>query len=203
VLALPLGGVELPSIAADDIGKCAYGPFHRGSGTVGERVGIAGEVLSGAGDGGEVGRALGRKVTFNDVPFGCLPRPGLPRTEDLGNMFHVPGHSLAKSSSVAVTPSVHDRRTRGCSYSTPGLAPTSLECRSVELHGGNSYQFRRFLLSRANDSSRVAAFRSRGALYRGSTSARWLTHVRSRAAARSRPQISGGASNANQVALLI
>jgi hypothetical protein len=109
VLALPLGGVELPSIAADDIGKCAYGPFHRGSGTVGERVGIAGEVLSGAGDGGEVGRALGRKVTFNDVPFGCLPRPGLPRTEDLGNMFHVPGHSLAKSSPVAVTPSVQDR----------------------------------------------------------------------------------------------
>src|SRR6185369_11580769 len=46
-LALPLGGVKLPGIAAADIGKCAYGLFRRGTDTIGRRFGIAGEVLSG------------------------------------------------------------------------------------------------------------------------------------------------------------
>ena len=45
VLALPLGGAKLPGIAAEDIGKCAHGLFSRGTGTVGQRFGVAGEVL--------------------------------------------------------------------------------------------------------------------------------------------------------------
>ena len=47
VLALPLGGGKLPGIAAEDIGRCAYGIFQRGPEVVGQRFGIAGEVLSG------------------------------------------------------------------------------------------------------------------------------------------------------------
>ncbi len=46
-LSLPLGGVKLPGIAAGDIGKCAYGIFRRGAGTIGQRLGIAGDILSG------------------------------------------------------------------------------------------------------------------------------------------------------------
>ena len=63
-LALPLGGVKLPGIAADDIGQCAYGIFRRGTGAVGQRFGIAGDVLCGSGDGGENGARDGRKIGF-------------------------------------------------------------------------------------------------------------------------------------------
>src|SRR5436190_14662600 len=41
VLGLPLGGGMLPGIAAEDIGKCAYGIFLRGPASAGQRFGIA------------------------------------------------------------------------------------------------------------------------------------------------------------------
>ena len=87
VLALPLEGVKLPGIAAEDIGKCAYGLFRRGTGTVGQHFGIAGEVLSGPEMAAKMGRALGRKVTFEDVPFDVYRGLGFPGAEDIGNMF--------------------------------------------------------------------------------------------------------------------
>jgi uncharacterized protein YbjT (DUF2867 family) len=86
-LALPLGGVKLPGIAAQDIGKCAYGLFRRGTGTVGQRFGIAGETLSGPEMAAKMGRALGRKVSFHDPPFDAYRGSGFPGADDLGNMF--------------------------------------------------------------------------------------------------------------------
>lgn len=87
VLALPLGGVRLPGIAAEDIGKCAYGVFRRGIDTVGQRFGVAGETLSGAEMAAKMGRALGRPVGFNNVPFDVYRGLGFPGAEDLCNMF--------------------------------------------------------------------------------------------------------------------
>ena len=87
VLALPLGGVKLPGIAAEDIGKCAYGVFRRGTGTVGKRLGIAGDVLSGEEMAAKMGRALKQKVAFQDVPFDVFRGLGFPGADDLGNMF--------------------------------------------------------------------------------------------------------------------
>ena len=87
VLALPLGGVKLPGIAAEDIGRCAYGLFRRGTGTVGQRFGAAGEVLSGPEMAAKMGRALGRNVSFSDVPFDVYRGLGFPGAQDLGNMF--------------------------------------------------------------------------------------------------------------------
>jgi uncharacterized protein YbjT (DUF2867 family) len=87
VLALPLGGAKLPGIAAGDIGKCAYGVFRRGAETIGKRIGIAGEILSGAEMAAKMARALGQKVTFSDVPFDVYRGLGFPGAEDLGNMF--------------------------------------------------------------------------------------------------------------------
>lgn len=86
-LALPLGGVKLPGIAAEDIGKCAYGLFRRGTDSVGRRFGIAGEVLSGPEMAARMARALQRKVNFSDVPFDVYRGLGFPGAEDLGNMF--------------------------------------------------------------------------------------------------------------------
>jgi uncharacterized protein YbjT (DUF2867 family) len=87
VLALPLGGAKLPGIAAEDIGRCAYGLFRRGTGTVGQRFGIAGEILSGLEMAAKLGRTLGRKVSFQDVPFDVFRGLGFPGAADLGNMF--------------------------------------------------------------------------------------------------------------------
>jgi uncharacterized protein YbjT (DUF2867 family) len=87
VLALPLGGARLPGIGAEDIGKCAYGVFRRGAATVGQRFGLAGEVLSGADMAAKIGRAMKRDVAFQDVPFDVYRGLGFPGADDLGNMF--------------------------------------------------------------------------------------------------------------------
>jgi len=87
VLALPLGGAKLPGIATEDIGKCAYGLFRRGTATVGKRFGIAGENLSGDEMAEKIGRALGRKIGFYDMPFEAYRALGFPGAADLGNMF--------------------------------------------------------------------------------------------------------------------
>lgn len=87
LLALPLGGVALPGIAAEDIGRCAYGIFKRGPGTAGERIGIAGEILTGEGMAAALARHLGRQVSFVDVPFDDYRALGFPGADDLGNMF--------------------------------------------------------------------------------------------------------------------
>lgn len=87
VLALPLGGVKLPGIAAADIGKCAYGVFKRGPGTAGQYFGLAGESLSGDEMAARLGRALGQPVTFQDVPFDVYRGLGFPGAADMGNMF--------------------------------------------------------------------------------------------------------------------
>jgi hypothetical protein len=86
-LALPLGGAKLPGIAAEDIGRCAYGIFRRGDEAIGRRFGVSGENLSGAEMAAKMGRALGRKVNFQDVPFDVYRGLGFPGAVDLGNMF--------------------------------------------------------------------------------------------------------------------
>ena len=87
VLALPLGGGKLPGIAAEDIGKCAYGIFKRGPEVSGQRFGIAGEVLSGPEYAAAFSRHLGAPVSFYDMPFAEYRALGFPGADDMGNMF--------------------------------------------------------------------------------------------------------------------
>lgn len=87
VLALPLGGVALPGIAAEDIGRCAYGVFRRGPATADERIGIAGDILTGDEMASALARHLGRPVSFYDMPFADYRALGFPGADDLGNMF--------------------------------------------------------------------------------------------------------------------
>lgn len=87
VLALPLGGQLLPGMAAEDIGRCAYGILRRGETAIGQRFGIAGEILSGEQMAAGMSRALGRPVAFQDVPFDVYRGLGFPGADDLGNMF--------------------------------------------------------------------------------------------------------------------
>jgi uncharacterized protein YbjT (DUF2867 family) len=87
VFALPLGGQKLPGIAAADIGGCALGIFKKGPGAAGSRFGIAGDILSGDEMAAALSKALGKPVSFQDVPFDVYRGLGFPGADDLGNMF--------------------------------------------------------------------------------------------------------------------
>jgi len=86
-ITLPLGEQKLPSIAAEDIGRCAYGIFKKSGEYAGKTLGIAAEHLTGAQMASALTRALGRDVAYNAVspePYRSL---GFPGADDLGNMF--------------------------------------------------------------------------------------------------------------------
>jgi uncharacterized protein YbjT (DUF2867 family) len=87
VLTLPMGDKKLPGIAAEDIGKCAYGIFKQGRSYIGRTVGIAGEHLTGTAMAAALARALDREVIYNPVTPAAYRDFGFPGAEDLGNMF--------------------------------------------------------------------------------------------------------------------
>lgn len=86
-LSLPMGNAKLAGIAADDIGKCAYGIFRRGPSMAGQRTGIAGEHLTGEEMAEKLSRALGEEVKYQPVPFDVFRSLDIPAADDLGNMF--------------------------------------------------------------------------------------------------------------------
>lgn len=86
-ITLPMGDKKLPGIAAEDIGKCAYGIFKRGGDLIGKTVGIVGEDLTGAEMAAGFSDLLGQEVRYNDVPPDVYRAFGFPGADDLGNMF--------------------------------------------------------------------------------------------------------------------
>lgn len=88
-ITLPLQGTKLAGIAADDIGSCAYALFRQGAARIGQRVGIAGEHLTGEQMAASFTRAFGEEVRFNDVPPSLYRSFGFPGAEELGNMFQI------------------------------------------------------------------------------------------------------------------
>jgi uncharacterized protein YbjT (DUF2867 family) len=86
-ITLPMGDKKLPGIAAEDIGKCAYGVFKNSSDYVGKTIGIAGEHLTGAQMAAAFTKALGREIQYNAVPPEVFRSFGFPGADDLGNMF--------------------------------------------------------------------------------------------------------------------
>lgn len=86
-ITLPMGEARLPGIAAEDIGKCAYGIFKRGPEMIGKTVGIAGEMLTGQEMAAAFTKALGQEVRYNSVSPEVYRGFGFPGADDLGNMF--------------------------------------------------------------------------------------------------------------------
>jgi uncharacterized protein YbjT (DUF2867 family) len=84
---LPMGDRKMPSIAAEDIGKCAYGIFKRSAEFIGRTVGIAGGHPTGTQMAASLARALGREIAYNAVTPAAFRGFGFPGAEDLGNMF--------------------------------------------------------------------------------------------------------------------
>jgi uncharacterized protein YbjT (DUF2867 family) len=85
----PMGDAKLPGIAAEDIGKVAFGIFKAGSEYVGKTVGIAGESLSFQ----EMSKKLETigiaPVQFNAVDANLFRSFGFPGADEYGNMFQV------------------------------------------------------------------------------------------------------------------
>lgn len=84
---LPMADKKLPGIAAEDIGKCAFGLFKRGASTLGQHIGVAGEHLTGAQMAAALSRALEREVVHQAVPPHVYRSFGFPGADDIGNMF--------------------------------------------------------------------------------------------------------------------
>ena len=86
-ITMPMGDKKLPGIAAEDIGKCAYGIFKRGNEFIGKTVGIAGEHLTGDEMAQGFTKAFGVDIRYNSVPPEVYRSFGFPGADDLGNMF--------------------------------------------------------------------------------------------------------------------
>ena len=84
---LPMADKKLPGIAAEDIGRCAYGVFKAGDTYIGKTVGIAGEHPTGAQMAKALTDGLGQEVVYNYVPPEVYRTFGFPGADDLGNMF--------------------------------------------------------------------------------------------------------------------
>ena len=84
---LPMGEAKLPGIAAEDIGRCAYGVFKAGHGVHRQdrrhrrRAPDRREMAA------ALGRALGQPVAHNAVTPDVYRSFGFPGADDLGNMF--------------------------------------------------------------------------------------------------------------------
>ncbi|CAN5872824.1 NmrA/HSCARG family protein [soil metagenome] len=86
-LTMPLDDKKMAGIAAEDIGKCAYGIYERGEELIGKTVGIAGDQLTGEEIADALSKALNQKVMFNNVSPETYRSFGFPGADDLGNMF--------------------------------------------------------------------------------------------------------------------
>lgn len=86
-ITLPMDDKKLPGIAAEDIGKCAYGVFRQGQELIGKTVGVSGENLTGSQMAATFSDVLGVEVGYNSVPPEVYRSFGFPGADDLGNMF--------------------------------------------------------------------------------------------------------------------
>jgi len=87
-MALPMGDNKLAGIAADDIGKCAFGIFKRGEEIIGKRIGIAGEKLTFHEVAESLSEFIGEEVTYYPMSTADYQNLGFPGADDLSNMFH-------------------------------------------------------------------------------------------------------------------
>jgi hypothetical protein len=85
-----MGTSKLAGIAAEDIGKVAYGIFKAGDQYIGKRVGIFGEALTIDEMGKTLSKTLGvGPIKYNAVEADAYRGFGFPGADEMGNMFQV------------------------------------------------------------------------------------------------------------------
>lgn len=86
----PMGTSKLAGIAAEDIGKAAYGIFKAGPQYIGKTVGIVGENLTLNEMSDKLAKGLGLgSVKYNAVDADVYRGFGFPGADEMGNMFQV------------------------------------------------------------------------------------------------------------------
>ena len=86
----PMGDSKLAGIAAEDIGKSAYGIFKAGQQYVGKTVGIAGQHLTLTEMGDKISKGMGvGPIRYNAVDPDKYRSFGFPGADEMGNMFQV------------------------------------------------------------------------------------------------------------------
>jgi len=88
--AYPMANAKMAGMAAEDIGKVAYGIFKAGNEYIGKTVGIVGENLTVAEMGAKLDKGLGiGPVTYHAVEADAYRGFGFPGADEMGNMFQV------------------------------------------------------------------------------------------------------------------
>jgi uncharacterized protein YbjT (DUF2867 family) len=86
----PMGNSKLAGMAAEDIGKTAYGIFKAGQQYIGKTVGIVGENLTLQEMSEKLAKGLGLdSVKYNAVDADVYRGFGFPGADEMGNMFQV------------------------------------------------------------------------------------------------------------------
>ena len=109
-ISLPLADKKMPSIAVEDIGKCALGIFKNGDKYIGKTVGIAGEHLTGKQFADGFSKALGKEVIYNAISADTYRSFGFPGADDMGNMYQFKAEfedEYCKSRSVELAKSLN------------------------------------------------------------------------------------------------
>jgi uncharacterized protein YbjT (DUF2867 family) len=86
-LHLPMADRRLPAIAAEDIGRTAFGIFERGTELVGRTISISGENLTGAEFAAAFAKELGEDVDYRPASLDDVRALPVPGADDLANMF--------------------------------------------------------------------------------------------------------------------
>jgi uncharacterized protein YbjT (DUF2867 family) len=87
VVSLPLGDGVMAQVAAEDIGRTAYGIFRAGASLVGRTVSIAGTHVTGAQIAEIFTRVLGEKVVYRPVTHQEVRASGRPFSGEAANMY--------------------------------------------------------------------------------------------------------------------
>ena len=86
----PMGTSKLAGMAAEDIGKAAYGIFKAGPQYIGKTLGIVGENLTLNEMSDKLAKGLGlSSVTYNAVDADVYRGFGFPGADEMGNMFQM------------------------------------------------------------------------------------------------------------------
>lgn len=86
-ITFPMGDKKMAGIAAEDIGKCAYGIFKKGPSLVGKTIGVAGDQCTIGEMAAGLSKVLKTEVAYNAVTPEQYRGFGFPGADDLGNMF--------------------------------------------------------------------------------------------------------------------
>lgn len=86
-LHLPMDDRKLPAIAAEDIGRTAFGVFERGPELAGRTISISGENLTGEEYAAAFAKELGQDVAYRPISVEAVRAQGFPGADDVANMF--------------------------------------------------------------------------------------------------------------------